>query len=82
MGELKASAATSAGLGYLFVCDKKYVHMFDVNTGFKYLGVLLKAEDHGLGELKTVRWSDGTSSLLVVHCINSKYSISVVKIQL
>ena len=78
----KISAVTSARSGYLFVCDtnNKCVHMFNINAGNKYMGVLLKAGENGLGELSTIRWSDKLSSLLVAHCVSSKYLVSVVKL--
>ena len=78
----KISAVTSIRLGYLFVCDtnNRCVHMFNINAGNKYMGVLLKAGENGLGELSIVRWSDKLSSLLVAHCVSSKYLVSVVKL--
>ena len=81
--ELKASAVTSARLGYLFICDtnNQCVHMFNVNADCEYMGVLLKAGEYGLGELERVRLCDRASSLVVAHRVDSKCLISVVTVE-
>ena len=74
-------AVTSTGRGHLFVYDEnnRCIHMFNLNKNDKYIGVLLNAGDLGLGEPTRLRWCQKMSSLIVVHKVNGKISISIVK---
>ena len=82
--QVDACSVTGTELGYLFICDtnNQCVHMFNVNADCGYMGVLLKAGEHGLGELGRVRWCGGkTSSLVVAHRADSECLITVVTVE-
>ena len=74
-------AVTSTERGHLFVYDEnnRCIHIFNLNADDKYMGVLLNAGNFGLGEPTRLRWCQKMSSLIVVHRINGKISISIVK---
>ena len=70
---------TSDGHGHLFVSDNenKCIHMFATDGG--YMGALLREEVQTLSQLAGIRWSNKFSSLLVVHMVNERYSISAIR---
>ena len=74
-------AVTSTGRGHLFVYDENNhcIHIFNLNKNDKYIGVLLNAGDFGLGEPTRLRWCQKMSSLIIVHKVNGKISISIIK---
>ena len=68
--------------GLLFVCDQgnACIQIFSVKDG-KYLGTLIESGEQGLGELKWIRWSKDTKSLIVSHKKDyGKVNISVLQL--
>ena len=74
-------AVTLNESGDLFFWDEnnKCVQMFKLNADHMYMGALLKPGDLGIGEPIRLRWCEKMSSLIVVHKVNGKISISIVK---
>ena len=78
--DMSVWGATTDGHGHLFVCDinNSCVQMF--SAGGRYMGALLKGGDQGLAQPWLIRWCEKTSSLVVVHIMQRKYQISVIRV--
>ena len=75
---IRPKGVTTDGQGHVFVTDEnnKCIQIF--SAGGKYVGVLLKEGQQGLGEPRRVRWNDATSSLVVAHKKDRNIFISVI----
>ena len=73
---------TANRIGNVFVIDHsdERIHRFNLNSPDAYVGVLLKAGDHGLGKPVMIRWFSSVSSLVVAHVIKEKIYISMVHV--
>ena len=67
------------GRGHLFVCDfNNYaIQMFSVSDG-QYLGCLIKEGEQSLGKPARISSCKMTSSLVVAHLVDRKWTISVI----
>ena len=65
--EIVCVSVATNGHGHLFVCDdgNKCIQLF--STDGLYIGRLVKAGEHGLGEPRLVRWCKKSSSLVIAH---------------
>ena len=70
------------GRGHLFVCDfNNYaIQMFSVSDG-QYLGCLIKEGDQSFGKPARISCCKMTSSLVVAHLVDRKWTISVIRLQ-
>ena len=75
--KIHACGITTDGNDHLFVCDisNSCIQMFDMDG--KYLGVLLREGEQGLGKPQWVGWSSDTKSLNVAHVKNGKWFLSI-----
>ena len=71
---------TTDGRGHLFLCDfNNYaIQMFSVSDG-QYLGCLIKEGKQSLGKPARISWCKMTSSLIVAHLVDRKWTISVIQ---
>ena len=65
--------------GHVFVLDfnNKCIHLFTVDG--KYMTILLRGGEQGLGEMTRIRWSEGLSALIVLHQKDAGTWVSLVK---
>ena len=65
--DINPCGVTTDGRGHLLICDpvNGCIQMF--STDGVYLGCLVEKGEHGIGDLRHVRWCKKTSSLIVAH---------------
>ncbi len=72
---------TADGQGHLFVADLKNQCVQKFSAGGKYLGVLVKQGEEGLGEPYCLKWNGFISPLIVAHSKDGMEHISVVHLE-
>ena len=79
--EMGVRGVTTDGRGHLFLCDldNSCIQLFC--TDGRYLGVLMRQGEHGLGRPFDIRWCVATSSLVVGHSMRRERYISFIKVQ-
>lgn len=78
--EICSGGAVSDGRANIFVLEDnmKVVHKFSMDG--KYVSTVIKQGENGIGAVHQMAWNKSDSSLLVLHKLTDKYSITAVKV--